>query len=117
VLADIGVPVERMTFEKTSRNTYENAVYSADIMRPTPQEKWLLVTSAWHMPRAMGCFRKAGWNIYPAPTGYFTSGDYTPHYYFRFDEQLRDLTTAVHEYVGLLAYWWMGRTSALWPAQ
>ena len=117
ILTDIGVSADRMAFERKSRNTWENAVYSADIMHPAPTQNWLLVTSAWHMTRAMGCFRKAGWNIYAAPTGYFTSGNYRPHFYFRFDEQMHMLSMAAHEYVGLLSYWLMGRTSALWPGQ
>jgi uncharacterized SAM-binding protein YcdF (DUF218 family) len=114
-LSDIGVPTENMTFEKTSRNTYENAVFSADIVRPDPSQKWLLVTSAWHMTRAIGCFRKAGWNVYPAPTGYFTTGNYHLKLGLGFAEELHLLSRAVHEYVGLVAYYLMGRTSALWP--
>lgn len=115
IMNDIGVPTDKMIFEKTSRNTYENAVFSADIVRPEPSQKWLLITSAWHMSRAMGCFRKAGWNVYPAPTGYFTTGRYTFHTHFNFGDQISKLDLAMHEYVGLVAYWLMGRTSALWP--
>ena len=115
VLADIGVPVDRMTVEKESRNTYENAVFTASMVHPEPSQKWLLVTSAWHMPRALGCFRQAGWTIYPAPTGYFTTGRYRLRFLFRFDEQMHMLTMAAHEYVGLVAYRLMGRTDALWP--
>ena len=115
MMTDIGVPTDRLLIEKASRNTYENAVMTADIVRPDPAQKWLLVTSAWHMPRAMGCFRKAGWNITAAPTGYFTTGRYRFYVSFNFVDQLHDLTLATHEYVGLLSYWLMGRTSALWP--
>jgi uncharacterized SAM-binding protein YcdF (DUF218 family) len=115
IMADMGVPTDRMIFEKASRNTYENAVFSADIVRPEPAQKWLLVTSAWHMPRALGCFRKAGWNISPVPTGFMTTGHYRLYLSFRFDEQMHMLTMAVHEYVGLVSYWMMGRTSSIWP--
>jgi uncharacterized SAM-binding protein YcdF (DUF218 family) len=114
IMTDIGVPTNRMIFEKNSRNTYENAVFSANLVHPNASQKWLLVTSAWHMPRAMGCFRQAGWNVFAAPTGYFTPGTYqlVP---VRFEKQIRNLTLAAHEYVGLLSYWLMGRTSELWP--
>lgn len=115
VLSDIGVPTDRMIFEKTSRNTYENAVFSADIVRPEASQKWLLVTSAWHMSRAMGCFRKAGWNVYAAPTGYATTGKYKLHPNFQFETQMRELTYAAHEYIGLISYRLMGRINALWP--
>ena len=117
ILAEMGLPVGRLILEKTSRNTYENAVFSADIVRPGPQEKWILVTSAWHMPRALACFRKAGWSVTPAPTGYFTDGTYHAHGLFRFDEQVHMLTLAAHEYVGLLAYRLLGRIDTLWPPQ
>ena len=115
IMTDIGVSTDQMIIEKASRNTYENAVMSADIVRPDPAQKWVLVTSAWHMPRAMGCFRKAGWNIYAAPSGYYTKGQYRLSAAFNFEGQLRDLSMAAHEYIGLVSYWLMGRTSALWP--
>ncbi len=115
IMTDIGVPTDRLVIEKASRNTYENAVMTADIVRPDPAQKWVLVTSAGHMPRAMGCFRKAGWNIYAAPSGYYTKGRYRLYAAFNFDGQMRDLSMAVHEYIGLISYWLMGRTSALWP--
>lgn len=115
IMNDIGVPTDKMIFEKNSRNTYENAAFSYDIVHPDPSQKWLLVTSAWHMPRAMACFRKAGWNVYAAPTGYFTTGKYTLRSHFAFEQQMRELTLALHEYTGLAAYWLMGRTNELWP--
>jgi uncharacterized SAM-binding protein YcdF (DUF218 family) len=115
IMTRIGVPTNRVLFEKTSRNTRENALYSAALAHPKNSENWLLVTSAFHMPRAMGCFREAGWNVYAAPTGYFTTGKYSLLPVFRFEEQLRLLTLAAHEYVGLVSYRLMGRTNALWP--
>jgi uncharacterized SAM-binding protein YcdF (DUF218 family) len=67
------------------------------------------------MPRAMGCFRRAGWHVVAAPTGYFTSGTTHLHTIFRFDEQMHMLTMAMHEYAGLISYWFMGRIDTLWP--
>lgn len=115
ILNELNVPTDHMIFEKNARNTYENAVFSADIVRPDPSQKWVLVTSPWHMPRAIGCFRKAGWNVFPAPAGYYTIGSAPHHFPYRFDEEMHDLTIAFHEYIGLAAYWLMGKTSALWP--
>jgi uncharacterized SAM-binding protein YcdF (DUF218 family) len=114
-LQSIGVPVGRMVVEDKSRNTRENAVFAADVVRPTPQQNWLLVTSAWHMPRAMACFRKVGWNVYPVPTGYMTNGDLSSHFQFNLTEHLSEVTIAVHEYIGLAAYKMMGFTDELWP--
>jgi uncharacterized SAM-binding protein YcdF (DUF218 family) len=114
-LASIGVPVDRMTFEDASRNTHENAVKTAELIHPTAQQKYLLVTSAWHMPRSMACFRKAGWNVYPAPTDYMTGGGMSSRLQFNLAEHLVKIDLAVHEYYGLLAYRAMGYIDTLWP--
>lgn len=115
VLTDLGLPLERLVFEDQSRNTYENAVKSRDLIKPTPQQKWLLVTSAYHMPRAMAVFRKAGWNVEPAPGDYLTDGKFTGKLQFNAVDHLYEMHTAMHEYIGLLAYRLMGYTDELWP--
>ena len=115
VMQIMDMPTDRIIFENQSRNTYENAVMAEKLLRPTPQQNWLLVTSAWHMPRAMGCFRKAGWNIYPQPTDYMTAGKIDTSLHLNLVDHLQKLTIAFHEYSGLLAYWLMGYTDQLWP--
>lgn len=115
VLAGLGVPVDKMVFEGLSRNTRENATMSADLVHPQPEQTWLLVTSAFHMPRALLTFRKAGWNVVPAPTGYLTSGDFSTRLQFNLGEHLMEMAWAGHEYFGLLAYRLMGYTDSLWP--
>jgi uncharacterized SAM-binding protein YcdF (DUF218 family) len=67
VLESLGVSGERLMLERQSRNTYENAVFSRAMVMPKPGERWLLVTSAYHMPRSVGLFRKAGFPIEPYP--------------------------------------------------
>lgn len=114
VLSGMGVPVEHMQFEDASRNTRENAVNAYNLVHPKADEKWLLVTSAYHMPRALATFRKAGWNIEPATTGYITDGRYTLQINFDFSQHLADIVCATHEYIGLLAYWIMGYTDSPW---
>jgi uncharacterized SAM-binding protein YcdF (DUF218 family) len=68
----LGVPAERMTFEAKSRNTWENAVFTRDLVKPKSGEIWLLVTSAWHMPRSVGIFRRIGFDVVPYPVEYHT---------------------------------------------
>ena len=114
-LTSLGIAPERLVVEEESRNTRENAVASALIVQPKPEETWLLVTSAFHMPRAMGCFRKAGWNVQPATTDYRTDGHYAYQVHFDLTEHLYKITLAVHEYVGLVAYYLLGYTDSLWP--
>ncbi|GJE09813.1 MULTISPECIES: YdcF family protein [Methylobacterium] len=107
----IGVPRTRLILENRSRNTYENAAFTAALVQPKPGERWLLVTSAWHMPRAIGCFRQAGFTVDAFPVDYRTRGwsDLTRVNGFASDGLLQ-LDLAVKEWVGLAAYRWSGYT-------
>jgi uncharacterized SAM-binding protein YcdF (DUF218 family) len=67
-------PNKRLIIEDRARNTWENAKFSKRLVNPKPGERWILVTSASHMPRAVGVFRKLGWDVIPYPTDYFTAG-------------------------------------------
>jgi uncharacterized SAM-binding protein YcdF (DUF218 family) len=112
----LGLPEERLRFEDRSRNTFENAVYAYEAAQPKPGETWLLVTTAMHMPRSIGCFRKVGWDIVPYPVDYRTTGDgsFVPD--FAFAEGLARINLAFREWLGLAAYRAMGRTDALLPS-
>ena len=113
----LGVPAERMTFEAKSRNTWENALFTRDLVKPKPGETWLLVTSAWHMPRSVGIFRHLGFDVIPYPVAYRTFGDERDFLQptQMFDKVLM-LDYSVREWVGLLAYRLAGKTDALFPA-
>jgi uncharacterized SAM-binding protein YcdF (DUF218 family) len=115
VLLGLGLSPDRLILERTSRNTRENAVNAAAIVHPKPGQKWLLVTSAVHMTRAMGCFRQAGWNIYPSPTNYLTAGQLSSQIYFDLTDHLGAMVAATHEYYGLLVYWLAGYINSPWP--
>ena len=115
LLSDMGCGIAAMRFEDRSRNTHENAVFSRELMAPTPGETWLLVTSAMHMPRAVGSFRAVGWPVIAYPVDYATLGglDWRP----RFDVGggLGQLEGAAHELLGLVLYRLSGWTDALLP--
>jgi uncharacterized SAM-binding protein YcdF (DUF218 family) len=113
LLIELGVGAERIVLEDRSRNTYENAVLSREVAKPIPGEAWLLVTSAAHMPRAVGCFRHAGWQVVPYPVDFRT--DPTPRADFALTEHLGLVDFIAKEWVGLLAYRLLGRTDALLP--
>lgn len=116
-LEDLGMDLQRITFENESRNTAENAALTFDLVNPSANEKWLLITSAFHMPRAIGCFRKAGWkNItaYPVDFGTSVNADLPP-LQFNFTNGLNYLNAASHEGLGLLMYFLTGKTDALFP--
>ena len=115
MFAALGLDTQRIVFERDSRNTWENALYSKALVHPQPGQTWLLVTSAWHMPRSVGCFRKAGWNVVPYPVDYIGS-DAQDWAKFDAADQLPAVTLAVKEWIGLAAYHLMGRTDAWFPA-
>lgn len=113
----LGLPPEQLVFEDESRNTFENAIFTRDLVKPKAGERWLLVTSASHMPRSVGIFRKAGFEVTPYPVDYNTLG--TPGDFSLFPPDvgagLGATARAVREYIGLLAYWFAGKTDALFP--
>ena len=104
-------------FEAKSRNTWENAVFTRDLVKPKPGETWLLVTSAWHMPRSVGIFRRVGFPVVPYPVAFRTFGDERDFQMtVRSNRQIIELDLGVREWIGLLAYWLTGKTDALFPA-
>jgi uncharacterized SAM-binding protein YcdF (DUF218 family) len=120
LLTELGIARDRLVLESEARDTYENAVLlKAKLERENatgPGKRWLLITSAYHMPRAMGCFRKAGLNVEPWPVDYRTRGqaDLTRPF-GKVSEGLRRVDIASREWVGLFVYWLTGRTDALFP--
>jgi len=109
VFSSLGIDPERIIWEDQSRNTAENARLSFDLVQPAPGETWVLVTSAFHMGRAMASFEAAGWrNVAPYPVDYRT-GSFTGGIGWDFSSNLEDLNTALKEWVGRLAYRWTGR--------
>jgi uncharacterized SAM-binding protein YcdF (DUF218 family) len=116
LLQSLGVPRERILVEDRSRNTVENAVFSKLIAQPKPGERWLLVTSAYHMPRSMGVFRAADFAVEPYPVDWRTRGTADAWRPFpTLAEGLRRTDTAVREWIGLAAYWLTGRSSEFFP--
>lgn len=116
LLEALGVDRSRMILENESRDTYENAVFSRKLVEPKPGETWLLVTSAFHMPRSMGLFRKAGFDVTPWPSDYRTTGNETlgPSK-DNIVDTLRNSSVAIREWMGLVAYRLSGRTDQLIP--
>jgi uncharacterized SAM-binding protein YcdF (DUF218 family) len=115
LLDSFGVPRDRVTLETRSRNTAENAAFSKEIAKPQPGERWLLVTSAFHMPRAVGCFRRVGFSVEAYPVDWNTLRQFQFDGIQSFSVGLGRTDGAVHEWAGLVAYWLTGRTSELFP--
>ncbi|MFC0407644.1 YdcF family protein [Roseomonas elaeocarpi] len=115
--AELGLEGPRVLFEPHSRNTWENALFTREMVHPQPGERWVLVTSAQHMPRSVGIFRQLGWEVLPDPVG-FKAGLHPVTWWSSgtLGQRLQDLDLALHEWSGLVAYRLMGRTGALFPA-
>jgi uncharacterized SAM-binding protein YcdF (DUF218 family) len=111
----MGAPMNRFTFENRARNTWENLLFSKDLISPRSEETWLLVTHAVSMPRAMGIAREVSWNMRPWPVDYQT-GPQGYQLSFGFAGNVRVLETAAHEWIGLVVYRLTGRSSALFPS-
>ena len=102
--------------ERRSRNTEENAQFSRVIAAPKSGERWLLVTSAFHMPRSVGLIRKAGFAVEPYPVDWRvgTSADLVSFRKYAIDG-LTNADVGVREWMGLAAYRLAGKTSEFLP--
>lgn len=113
-----GIERERIVLEDQARNTWENATLTKEQLEPTEGQRWLLVTSAYHMPRSVGVFEAAGWTgIIPYPVDHRTRGPQDAGRWFvGLAEGLKRTDVAVKEWIGLIAYYATGRSTALFPS-
>lgn len=113
----LGVARERILYDRRSLNTFQNAFYAKALAQPKAGERWLVVTSAFHMPRTMGVFRKVGFEVVPYPVDYRTAGAASLTRPFAFvGEGLRRTDVASKEWIGLLSYYVTDKTSEVFPA-
>ncbi|QJF51862.1 YdcF family protein [Roseobacter ponti] len=115
ILRRLGLPENRLLVEGRSRSTAENATFSRALVPDQDERPWLLVTSAFHMPRALGSFCAAGWrNLTPWPVDY-RGGELLENIGWDLAGHLHALNTGVKEWIGLLAYRQTGRTGSFFP--
>ena len=116
VFESLGVAKSRLTMERRSRNTVENAEFSKALVAPKDGERWLLVTSAFHMPRSVGLFRKAEFPVEPYPVDWRVGGrDDLLSFANNATEGLGRTDLAVREWMGLIAYRATGKIDDLVP--
>ena len=116
MFTELGVAPDRLELENRARNTYENARYARELVAPVAGETWILVTSAFHMPRAVGCFRAVGWEVVPYPVAHLTAGESRGAALgLNLASGLRWLGLGLHEWLGLVAYRLAGRIDTLLP--
>lgn len=112
---EMGIEKNRIIYESKSKNTYENILYSKEIAKPKKTERWLLITSAFHMPRAINIANKQSWNFLPYPVDFQTRADVIK-FNLSFVNLLSYLSTfnlSSHEWVGLISYYLLGRTDRI----
>lgn len=115
ILTDLGIPTERIEMERNSRNTVENASFTRKLAAPKSGERWLLITSAFHMPRSVGLFCKAGFGIEPVPAGWRTSGRISLSELGSLVGGFTLINVATREWIGLGAAWITGKIDRLLP--
>ena len=115
LLDQVGLAERAIIFESESRNTSENARNSKELITPGNNENWLLITSAFHMPRSIGVFCQEQWIVQPYPVDHYSQKGNLLRVDFSFGENLSVLGVAIREWVGLVAYRISGRTDRLLP--
>ena len=114
LIEDLGLSQINIIYENVSQNTFQNAVESLERAVPQPGSNWVLVTSAAHMPRAMGAFAAAGWGpVIAYPTDFRTTPGISGLFSMR--EGFSAVRKWLHEGAGLTAYWLTGRSDRLLP--
>lgn len=108
----LGIDPARTVIEDRARNTWENLNFTYALLKPRNSSKWVLLTSAYHIPRAMAVAGKLGWPVIPWPAGFHAGSSAVS---LQFTDNLRKLDIAGHEWVGLLAYSIMGRSDRFFP--
>jgi uncharacterized SAM-binding protein YcdF (DUF218 family) len=116
LLESLGLDRRRLELERDSRNTWENVVNSKALMQPAAGETWVLVTSAAHMPRAIGVFCAQDWPLIPYPVDHETSPGTQLRIGLDLAGNLSALNDSTREWLGLLVYRLTGKTAALFPA-
>lgn len=116
LFSGMGLDSRRIIFERESRNTYENAIYSKTLVNPDTDQTWVLVTSSAHMPRAIGIFCQQGWSMIPYPVDHNTSPEHLLRVEFNLSDNLGLLSSTLREWIGLSVYFATGKIGSLLPS-
>jgi uncharacterized SAM-binding protein YcdF (DUF218 family) len=114
-LHELGIDTKRVEYEGRARNTAENAYYTRQLVSPLPDSNWVLITTAYHMPRSIGVFCQVGWSVIPYPVDHHTNPDKLLKIGFNLLSNAGGLKLAIHEWAGLFAYYISGRISQPFP--
>lgn len=113
----MGLGDREIVYERDSRNTVENVINSRALVDPRLGENWILITSAFHMPRAVGIFCRQDWPVFPYPVDHYTEPGSLWRVKPDFADNLLLMKVGLREWLGLLAYRVTGRTDRLLPGE
>tara|TARA_Y100000588_G_scaffold381706_1_gene467840 strand:- start:237 stop:1019 length:783 start_codon:yes stop_codon:yes gene_type:complete len=111
---NLNINLKNIIFENKSRNTYENILFSKNKAKPQSNEIWIVITSAFHLKRTLNIAKKLEWNLLPYPTDFKQSKKFEWKISFNFLNNFLTFQNSSHEWMGLAAYYWMGRTSKIY---
>lgn len=114
-LHQLGIDIKRIEFENQAKNTAENAFYTKQLVQPSVDSKWLLVTTAFHMPRSIGVFCQNSWSVIPYPVDHQVAPDNMFEINFNLLGHAGHFKRAMHEWLGLIAYYLTGKIPDLVP--
>lgn len=112
---DLGLDTSRIIFEPDSRNTFENVLFTKDLIQPKPDETWVVITTATHMVRSVGIFRKQEWDVIPYPVDHKGKKGNQLRINYDLANNLYTLKSVMREWLGLVTYRVAGKTSAFLP--
>ena len=118
IFNEVGIDPKRVIIENASYNTVDNAINSYDIVKPKTKDQWILVTSAFHIPRSYNIFTHAGWNIIPYPVDFHTPRHWTWQNFFLATLDRLNLymwSKLMQEIAGMINYKLEGKTATFWP--
>lgn len=116
ILQDSGLDPSSFIFETQSRNTYENYKNSFDLITPKAGQRWILITSAFHMPRSVAVFCSGKWPVIPFPVAYMTPRKIGfGMQSFNVLVNFQQLHVALKEWIGIVTYRLFDKTSILFP--
>ncbi len=112
---DMGIAKDRIIFENNARNTYENIIFTKKLLQPKPNENWIIISTAFHLPRTIGIFCQNNWSVIPYPADFHTNPNQLLSPSLNLSAGFKTLNYAVHEWLGLIAYYVAGKTPQLLP--
>lgn len=113
-LAALGIDPSTVQFAEHAKDTKENALRAKDLLNPQPQDQWVLISSAYHIPRSVGLFRKVGFNVLPYPVDYHTPGQYEPWFFLGLKLNLDAWHVSSREWLGMVINSLLGRSDQIY---